>query len=312
MTRWEPPGVIVRAVGVVELLSQLPEAIVQPPRRVWNVFARSLGEQGADGRTALAWRWALTGACPSPVTLTAPLGRSPDHGELIAEAEARAELAGCRDDPGGQVMHARYVLLWLAGRLEALPLWNAGPAWPQVTEGAEHARSPAEIEEVYFWAVLARDRHPWPGDAAPAGAWLACGWAYGVVQLLNWVCGVTGEGPLTGVRATGRPTLYQVSLDARRAMTGARQAREAGQPVVAGRMEAMMETFLWLAGWNPLPPVDRHGHVAFEDCPEREAACGCGAVGRCLGSECAACSRVACAEAFGAEDFPLSALGPGS
>ena len=99
---------------------------MQPPGRVWNVFARSLGEQGADGRTALAWRWALTGACPSPVTLTAPLGRPPDHGELIAEAEARAELAGCRDDPGGQVMHARYVLLRLAGRLEALPLVERG------------------------------------------------------------------------------------------------------------------------------------------------------------------------------------------
>ena len=52
--------------------------------------------------------------------------------------------------------------------------------------------------------------------------------------------------------------------------------------------------------------------MAFEDCPERDAACGCGAVGRCLGGECLACVRIACAEAFGAEGFPLSALGPGA
>jgi hypothetical protein len=61
---------IVRVVGILQLLDELPEAIAQRPGRIWNVFARSLGEQGAGGRTALAWRWALTGTCPSPITLT--------------------------------------------------------------------------------------------------------------------------------------------------------------------------------------------------------------------------------------------------
>src|SRR5690242_11691714 len=95
------------SVTIVQLLDHLPEAIVQRSGRVWNVFARSLGEQGADGRTALAWRWALTGACPSPVTLGTPLGRPPNRDELLTEASAAGELSAPGSEPGGQVMHAR-------------------------------------------------------------------------------------------------------------------------------------------------------------------------------------------------------------
>ncbi len=69
-----------------------------------------------------------------------------------------------------------------------------------------------------------------------------------------------------------------------------------------GRLEAVIETYLWLAGWNQLPPVDRHGHGAFEDCPEREAPCGCDAAASCLRGECAACWRVACVHGFGMDD----------
>ena len=58
-----------------------------------------------------------------------------------------------------------------------------------------------------------------------------------------------------------------------------------------------METFLWLAAWNPAPPVDRHGHATFEDCPERNVACACSTVGRCLQGGCPACWRVKCVPA---------------
>ena len=88
------------------------------------------------------------------------------------------------------------------------------------------------------------------------------------MDLLAWASGEVGEGPLSGNRATGRPTLYELSLDVCRAMTGVRLAREAGDPMRASRQESVMETFLWLAAWNPAPSVDRHGHVTFEDCPE--------------------------------------------
>ena len=130
---------IVRVVGMIQALDDVPAGIAQRPGRIWNVLARSLGEQGAAGRTALAWRWALTGSCPSPVTLTAAAGGPPDRGAILAEAAAAAELAGDGADRGGQVLHARFVLQWLAGDLEALPLWNAGPQDAHVSDGAGYA-----------------------------------------------------------------------------------------------------------------------------------------------------------------------------
>ena len=123
-----------------------------------------LGEQGTDGRTALAWRWALTGACPSPITLGTPLGRPPDGGELLTEASAAAELAVPGNDPGGQVMHARLVLRWLVGALDAVPLWNGGPQSPHVTDGAASPRGPAAVEEAFHWSLLACSRYPRPGE----------------------------------------------------------------------------------------------------------------------------------------------------
>jgi hypothetical protein len=202
-------------------------------------------------------------------------------------------------ESGGQVMQARFVLEWLAGKIEALPLWNGGPDDMRVTDGAEFSRAPAEIDEVYSWALLAQFRHPWRSASAPTGERLAFGWACGAVDLLAWVCGDAAEGPLSGRQVAGRPSLYDVALDTSRAMTGVIRAEEDGDPVRARRREALMEAFLWLAGWDALPPVDRHGHVTLEQCPERDAACGCGLAGRCLGADCPACWRVACIRGFG-------------
>jgi hypothetical protein len=248
-------------MGILQLLDDLPEAASRAPDRLWSVFARSLGEQGAAGRTALAWRWALTGGCPSPVTLTNPADRVPGRRELLAEAEASAELASAGADPGGQVLHGRLVLRWLAGDIDALPLWNADPDDVHACDGAAYAHSRERIDEVYFWGLLAKQRYPWREKATPAAQRLAFGWACGVMDLMSWVCGEAAEGPLSGARSSGRPTLYEASLDACRGMTGVAMARDAGDLTLARRREAVMETFLWLAGWNPAPPVDDHGRA---------------------------------------------------
>lgn len=260
-------------MAILHVLDHLPEAIVQRPGRLWNVFARSLGEQGADGRTALAWRWALAGTCASPVTLAVPLRRPPLREEILAEAAADAELATLGSDPGGQVMHARLVLRWLVGELDAVPLWNAGSQRPHIDDGAASPHSRADIEEAYHRALATSARHPWPGDTGPAEAWMAFGSAFGARQLLAWACGQEPAGPLSGLCTTGRPTLYEIALDVRRAMTALAHARNEAQPTLVGRMAAAMETFLWLAGWNTQPPIDHHGHTAFEDCADREALC---------------------------------------
>jgi hypothetical protein len=255
-------------MGILQLLDEVPEAITRSPAQLWSVLARSLGEQGASGRTALAWRWALTGTCPSPVTLTAPAGRPPSRGEIVAESGADAELARQGIDPGGDVMQAQFVLKWLTSTIDALPLWNGGLKSLHVTDGADYPHCRADVEEAYLWALLGQDRHPWCAASSQAVDRKAFGWARGAVDLLSWVCGEVNEGPLSGNPSVGRPTLYEVSLDACRAMTGVRQARQARDPMRAARLESFMETFLWLAGWNPAPSVDRHGRGAQEDCPD--------------------------------------------
>jgi hypothetical protein len=251
-------------VAILRLLDNLPEAIVHRPGRVWNVFARSLGEQGADGRTALAWRWAFTGACPSPVTLSSPLGRAPDGNELLSEANADAELAAHGSDPGGQLLHARLVLQWLVGELDAVPLWNAGSQSPHTTDGAAMPRTPAAIEEAYHRSLLTCSRYSRPGETGSSEASSTFGRAYGARRLLAWACGEESTGPLSGLGTTGRPTLYEISLDIRRAMTALDHARNDDQPTMVGRLEATMETFLWLTGWDEHLSIDPHGHLMSE------------------------------------------------
>jgi hypothetical protein len=295
-----------KRMGVLQLLDELPEAITRPPSPLWSVLARSLGEQGGAGRTALAWRWALTGACPSPVSLTLAAGRPPDRAELLAEARGAAELARPDADPGDQVIQARLVLEWLAGALDAAPLRNPAPSGLSLTggaaaggpafEGAPFARGPAEIAAARSWARLGRHRYS-RGDGPPAGSGRqAFAWALGALELLAWTAG-------EGRPAAGPPTLHQVALEVGQAMTGIRLAREDRDLARARRVEAVMETFLWLAGWNPLPPVDRHGHGTFEDCPARAAACGCDSAGQCLGPGCPACARDRCVHGFTADEL---------
>jgi hypothetical protein len=286
-------------MGMLQLLDELPDTIARTPARFWSVLARSLGEQGAAGRTALAWRWALTGGCPSPVTLTTAVGRPPRRAEILTEASAPAELPASGLDPGGQVVQARFALEWMIRKIDTLPLWNGGSQNLPVTDSAAFVVTTTEIEAAYFWGLLAQQRYSWPSGSASADSQLAWAWTRGVIDVLAWTSGEAREGPLSGRRGLGRPTLYEVSLDACRAMTGLRTAREADDPVRARRMEAVMETFLWLAGWTRLPPVDRHGHGTFETCPDREVPCRCDAAVRCLGGDCAACWRVPCVHGFG-------------
>ena len=305
-------------MGVLPLLDELPEGIGRPPSALWSVLARSLGEQGGTGRTALAWRWALSGACPSPVTLALASGRPPGRAELLAEARAAAELARPDGDPGEQVLQARIVLEWLAGTTDAAPLRNPASSGLGLTpgagarfEGAAFARDPAQIAAAHSWARLGRHRYS-RGDGSYSrndgsdsrGGGPACGgrqafaWALGTLELLAWAAGETEDGCRAGCPAAAPPGLHQVALEVAPCMTGIRLAREARDLARARRVEAVMETFLWLAGWNPQPPVDRHGHGPFEDCPQRTAACGCDAAGQCLGGGCPACAQARCVHGF--------------
>jgi hypothetical protein len=294
-------------MGVLQLLDELPEAITRPPSPLWSVLARSLGEQGGAGRTALAWRWALTGGCPSPVTLAVAPGRPPDRARLLAEARAAAELARADADPGGQVMQGRLVLEWLAGALDSAPLRNPAPsglglAAGAAFEGAAFARDPAEIAAAHSWALAGRHRYSRGDGPATGGGRQAFAWAVGTLELLAWAAGTAGAAGSAG-EAADRPSLHQIALEVGQGMIGIRLAREDRDLARARRVEAVMETFLWLAGWNSQPPVDRHGHGTFEDCPARAAACGCDGAGQCLGGGCPACARDRCVRGFTADEL---------
>jgi hypothetical protein len=293
-------GVSCGLVSVVRLLDQLPEAVSQPPATLWSVFARSLGEHGSNGRVALAWRWALIGECASPVTLGPSAGRPPNRRDLLVEACAPAEPVPPEADPDHEVMHARLILRWLGGDLGALPLRDGRYRHPYAADSAALPHSSAAISDVHSWAMLAQWRAPWPGGHADPAARAVTAWAFGVVQLLDWLCGVSVEGPVTGASVQPRrPSLYDVSVDVQHAMVARQHALQTGDPIVVARMEAIMETFAWLVGWNLMPPVDRHGHGLPFECVERDAPCACDERGHCLRGQCSACWRVPCVYSFG-------------
>ena len=79
-------------------------------------------------------------------------------------------------------MHARLVLQWLAGELDAVPLWNAGRSGPP-SRGSGRARNAAPISKPLITGhLLACTRHPWPDETGSAEAWMAFGWAFGARQ----------------------------------------------------------------------------------------------------------------------------------
>jgi hypothetical protein len=168
-------------------------------------------------------------------------------------------------------MYGRLVLQWLAGALEAVPLWNAGPQRPHITDGATNPRARAAIEEVYHRSLLACSRYPRPVEAGSGEAWRVFGWAYGARQLLGWACGEEIASPLSGLRTAGCPTLYEISLDVRRAMTALDHARNDDQRTMIGRMEATIEIFVWLVSWNGQLPIDPDGHITSESCSGRDS-----------------------------------------
>src|SRR5712692_5200334 len=123
MTEDRPTVTSVTAVRVPE---QLPPVIVRSRQLIEAVLAQSVLEMGGQGRTALAWAWALTGTRPSPVTLSLPPGYPPSQAEILAEVGARAEgsaaLPGVPADFCDQLGEARRVLAWLAGESDAIPV----------------------------------------------------------------------------------------------------------------------------------------------------------------------------------------------
>ena len=76
-------------------------------------------------------------------------------------------------------MQARFVLRWLDGEIDALPLWSGGPQELHVTDGAEYPHTRADIDEVYSWALLGEIRYPRRAGVDRAGGRMGFGWVRG-------------------------------------------------------------------------------------------------------------------------------------
>jgi hypothetical protein len=116
----------VEDVSAVHVPEQLSPAMGRPRRQVEAVLAQSLLEVGPDGRATLTWQWALTGARPSPVTLSFAPGRPPSREEILAEAAAEPEGStappGVPSDFCDQLRETRAILAWLVGATDKIPV----------------------------------------------------------------------------------------------------------------------------------------------------------------------------------------------
>jgi len=212
----------VKNVSTIRVPEHLPSAIARPRQLVEAVLAQSLRETGTDGRTALAWEWALTGTRPSPVTLQTAPGRPPSRQEILAEASTPPE--GSTAPPGvptdfcDQLREVRRILAWLAEETDEIPL-DTDNRGHLLGARDEYMRTDTEIRKVRDHALLGLKRRDLPDPLDPVDAyrpwtwpadWMDAAWCRGVRDLLDWVLGHRVDSPLGG-RIIGLPTVSDLA-----------------------------------------------------------------------------------------------------
>jgi len=275
----------VKSVSTMRLPEQVPPAITRPRHLIKAVVTQSLLEMGTDGRTALAWNWALTGTRPSPVTLSLPPGHPPSREEILAEADAQPEdstaLRSVPSDYCDELGEARRVLAWLAAATDEIPVddENRGRF---IGARDDYARTKADIRQVRDNARCGLDacdlpdpmdpreaRTPWQWDTD----WMNAAWLRGVRDLLDWVLGKRAASPLCG-HMVGLPTVHDLTYEDSAASDVILQGRPGGIAVDPATYpppqygEAIQETIRWLRGEITTPLVDHHGCGAYAACPE--------------------------------------------
>jgi hypothetical protein len=262
----------------------LPPAITRSRQLVDAVLAQSLTEVSTDGRAALAWKWALTGTRPSPVTLSLAAGRPPSRDEIVAEVAAEPEGStaqpGVPSDYCDQLGEARRILAWLAGESDEIPVddENRGRF---IGARDDYARTDDDIRQVRDQARHGLEVCDLPDPMDPADAripwqwdplWMNAAWLRGVRDLLDWVLGDRPASPLRG-RIVGLPTVYDLTYEDGAVDDVVQQGRPGGLPVDPDTYpapqygEGLQETIRWLRGETTMPPVDQHGCGAYAASP---------------------------------------------
>jgi len=274
------PRPTVESVPTADVPDPLPDAIARLRPHVQAVRAQSILELGTDGRTALAWDWALTGTRPSPVTLTAAPGRPPTRDQLRAEATAPPESStappGVPTDFCDQLAETRRVLAWLAGTTDEIPadddnrgqLIGARDDYARTDEDIrqlrDHAQTGLAAHEPRQAASSACTRGPWQPDAGR----MEVAWLRGVHDLLGWVLGECRTSPLCH-RTADLPTAYDLTFEENAADELVAQDRVGSTPAGPASKpppqyaEAVQSTIRWLRGEATLPPVDHEGRGPY-------------------------------------------------
>jgi hypothetical protein len=213
----------------VQIPRSLPAAIDRPREHVEAVLAQSLRETGDQGRTALAWAWALTGSRPAPVTLSLPAGHPPTRKEILAEADAEPEGStappGVPSDYCDQLGEARRVLLWLTGESDEIPVDDANRG-RLIGARDDYAHADAEIRHIRDRAQRGLDAVDLLDSGDPRGStdpwrrspeWMNATWLRAVRDLLDWVLGNRSTVPRARSRQSARqPLCDDVALAPRR------------------------------------------------------------------------------------------------
>jgi hypothetical protein len=276
----------------MQIPRSLPAAIVRPHQHIEAVLAQSLREMGDQGRTALAWAWALTGSRPSPVTLSLPTGHPPTRPEILAEADAEPEgstaPAGVPSDYCDQLGEARRVLLWLTGESDEIPVDDANHG-RLIGARDDYARTDAEIRHVRDRAQRGLDAFDSPDFVDPGGSadpwrrspeWMNAAWLCAVRDLLDWVLGDRSTAPLSG-RAVDTPTAYDLTHEENIADDIIQQGRPGGLPTDPATYpppqygEAIHATAHWLRAETTAVPVDEHSNSPYVP-PGRTSAIAAG------------------------------------
>ncbi len=257
----------------------LPVAIARPYEHIEAVLAQSLREMGDQGRAALAWKWALTGSRPSPITLSQQIGHRPTRAQILAEADAQPEGStvppGVPSDYCDQLGEARRVLLWLTGETDEIPV-DGDNRGRLIGARDDYARTDTEIRQVRDHVQRGLDTFDLPDPMDPGDAanpwrwspeWMNAAWQRGVRDLLDWVLGDRPTAPLSG-QAVSLPTAHDLTHEEATADDIVRQGRPGGlttdpatyPPLQYG--EAIHATASWLRG-DTTEPVDDHGNGPY-------------------------------------------------
>jgi hypothetical protein len=142
-------GVEVAAMDVMQIPATLPPAITVSREVAQLCLADDLVAYGAAGPAALAWRWALTGEGPTPVSLRQWHQGPPDHDTLLDESRWPYGDGWGGRAAQAEIDKARFLLWWLtASPDEEVP---ARFRRYQSTPGsvAGHGSVTATLTEVY-------------------------------------------------------------------------------------------------------------------------------------------------------------------